>query len=102
MSNPPLILRAVLLLLVILAAIWDIRFRRVPNWLTLTGVLIGVGLNSFLYESAGLWASLEGLGLALLIYFPLFLLRGMGAGDAKLMAAVGALAGPMNWLGILV
>jgi prepilin peptidase CpaA len=36
------------------------------------------------------------------VYFTLYLLRGMGAGDVKLMAAVGATAGMMNWLGILV
>jgi prepilin peptidase CpaA len=42
------------------------------------------------------------MGLAFLIYFPLYLLRGMGAGDVKLMAAVGAIAGPLNWLGIMV
>src|SRR5258706_4003267 len=81
---------------------FDFRYRRVPNWLTLSGVLLGIGLNAFLFETPGLWASFRGLGLAFLIYFPLYLLRGMGAGDVKLMAAVGAIVGPANWLGILV
>ena len=53
-------------------------------------------------EWAGLRSSLMGLGLGLVVYLPLYVLRAMGAGDAKLMAAVGALAGPMNWLGIFV
>src|SRR5204863_8728125 len=66
------------------------------------GLVLGIALNAFLYETAGLWISLKGLGLAMLIYFPLYLLRGMGAGDVKLMAAIGALAGPSNWFGILV
>jgi prepilin peptidase CpaA len=42
------------------------------------------------------------MGLAFLVYFPLYLLRGMGAGDVKLMAAVGALMGPANWFVIFL
>lgn len=101
MTHPPIIVEVLLALLVVPAALFDFRQRRVPNWLALWGLLMGVGLNFFLYEAPGLWMSLEGFGLALLIYFPLYLLRGMGAGDVKLMAAVGAIAGPANWLGIL-
>ena len=62
--------------------------------------MVGLGLNSFLFGMLGFWFSLKGIGIALLIYFPLFVLRAMGAGDAKLMAAVGSIAGPGNWLGI--
>lgn len=102
MTYPRPIIQALLLLVVIPAALFDSRQRRVPNWLALAGLLLGIGLNTFLYENAGLWTSLKGLGLACLIYFPLYLLRGMGAGDVKLMAAIGAIAGPSNWLGILV
>jgi prepilin peptidase CpaA len=101
-SYPPLIVQVLLLLIVLPAALFDYRQRRVPNWLSLAGVLLGIGLNFFLYETPGLWSSLKGLGLAFLIYFPLYLIRGMGAGDVKLMAAVGAIVGPANWLGILV
>jgi prepilin peptidase CpaA len=93
-------LKAVLVLVVITAAIFDLRWRRVPNWLTVSGVLLGVVLNTLLLPSQGLLSSLEGVGSALLIYVPLYLLRGMGGGDVKLMAAVGAIAGPGNWLRI--
>jgi prepilin peptidase CpaA len=99
----------VLAALALLAAIYDVRFRRIPNWLSVSGVLLGVGLNSIWALDGVLWyegynwrSALGGLGLAFLIYFPLYLLRGMGAGDVKLMAAVGALVGPMNWIGIFV
>jgi prepilin peptidase CpaA len=102
MSYLPPIMQALLLLGVVPAAIVDLRARRVPNWLTLTTALLGIALNFFLFETPGLWMSLKGMGLAMLIYFPLYVLRGMGAGDVKLMAAVGAIAGPANWLGILV
>jgi prepilin peptidase CpaA len=94
-------MQALLLLGVIPAAVIDLRIRRVPNWLTLTAASLGIALNCFLFETAGLWMSVKGIGLAMLIYFPLYMLRGMGAGDVKLMAAIGAIAGPANWLGIL-
>ncbi len=59
-------------------------------------------MNTFLFEIHGLWFSLKGLGVAFGVYFVLYLLHAMGAGDVKLMAAVGAAAGVGNWLGILV
>lgn len=102
MTYPPPIVQALLLLIAIPAALFDYRQHRVPNWLALAGLLSGIGLNTFLYATAGLRTSLKGLGLAFLIYFVLYRLRGMGAGDVKLMAAVGAIAGPANWLGIFV
>ncbi|MBI2689334.1 MAG: prepilin peptidase [Acidobacteria bacterium] len=84
------------------AACTDMHDRRIPNWLTAAGVVCGFALNAFLYGGAGLKHAGLGLGLALLIYLPLFILRGMGAGDVKLMASIGALAGPANWLRIFV
>ena len=102
MSVLPLTLQILLLLVVGTAAVYDYRERRVPNWLALAGILLGAGANFALYQAGGLMTSLKGLGLAFLIYFPLYLLRGMGAGDVKLMGAVGAIVGPYNWLAILV
>jgi prepilin peptidase CpaA len=102
MTYLPPILQIILLSVVVIAAVTDIRTRRIPNWLTLSGVLSGIGLNWFLYGTAGLRAAALGVGLALLIYFPLYLLRGMGAGDVKLMGAVGAIVGPANWFGIFI
>jgi prepilin peptidase CpaA len=46
--------------------------------------------------------ALLGLGLSLLVYLPLYAVRGMGAGDVKLMAAIGSITGPQNWLGIFL
>lgn len=102
MTYLPLVVQMLLGALVLAAAIHDLRTRRIPNWLVLTGVLLGMGVNVLLYGWAGLRLSLLGMGLALAVYFPLFALRAAGAGDAKLMAAVGAFAGPWNWLGIFV
>jgi prepilin peptidase CpaA len=102
MSLPPFVFRILLSVLVIVAAIWDISTRRIPNWLTFSGVILGVGLNTFLFQSYGLWFSLKGLGLAFGVYMVLYLLHAMGAGDVKLMAAIGASAGWANWIFILV
>jgi prepilin peptidase CpaA len=102
MSFPPVVFQVILVLLVGIAAGYDLRFRRIPNWLVLTGLLLGLGLNAFLFEWRGVRSSLLGIGLAFLIYFPLYLLRGMGAGDVKLMAAIGAMVGPANWFGIFI
>lgn len=102
LTNLPLVVQAVLVFIVVTAAIYDLRYRKIPNWLVLVGLVLGFGLNTFLFEVAGLANSAKGMGLALLIYFPLYLLRAMGAGDAKLMAAVGSIVGWGNWLAIFV
>jgi prepilin peptidase CpaA len=102
MSLPPVILQTVLVVLVAIAAVYDIRFRRIPNWLVLSGLVLGLGLNTVLSRWQGARASLLGIALAFLVYFPLYLLRGMGAGDVKLMAAIGAIVGPSNWFGIFI
>lgn len=98
----PLAIQVLLAVLVITAAFYDLRWRRIPNWLALAGVIAGVALNSFLFEWSGLRASLEGLGLAALLYFPMYLLRAMGAGDVKLMMAIGTMVGWKAWLAIFV
>jgi prepilin peptidase CpaA len=83
---------------VVLAAVWDARFRRIPNWISGFGVVLGIGLNAVLGRGFGL--ACEGLLLALGVYLILYLLRATGAGDVKLMGAVGALAGWQDWVGI--
>lgn len=98
----PIALRIVLAVVVLSAAAYDLRFRRIPNWLNLSGLILGFGLNLFFFQMHGALAATQGLLLATAVYLPLYLLRGMGAGDVKLMAAVGALAGPANWLEIFI
>lgn len=99
-SDPPAVVRGLLLVVTLAAAGWDLRTRRIPNWLTVSGALAGLVVNGWLWGWRGAVEAGQGLGLALLVYAPLVWLRGMGAGDAKLMAAVGALTGPANWLAV--
>jgi prepilin peptidase CpaA len=90
-----------LLALLLVAAIYDVRYRRIPNWLTVTGVVAALVMNSVIGPPlAGLVFTLEGFAVAFGVYLLLYLLRAMGAGDVKLMAAVGAIAGWQRWLGI--
>jgi prepilin peptidase CpaA len=92
------------------AAVHDVRYRRIPNWLNLAGVVLGLAVNSFLYQSGpgpafglrGLVFGLKGMGLAFVVYVFLYAIRAMGAGDVKLMAAVGSIVGWENWFGIFV
>jgi prepilin peptidase CpaA len=81
------------LALTLYAGWMDWRTRRIPNWLTVSGFLAGITLNSILGGWHGARQSLEGAGLALGLLLPFVLMRGLGAGDWKLMGAVGALTG---------
>jgi prepilin peptidase CpaA len=89
-----------LIALVVVAAIFDFRFRRIPNWLTVWGILAGFLMNIAVGGFAGLKTACLGLLLATSIYFPLYWLRAIGAGDVKLMAAIGSIVGAPTWLGI--
>lgn len=90
-------------ILVGVAAVYDIRYRRIPNWLVLAGIIAGLTWNSLSSGAAGLGRSAAGLGLGFVLYFPLYLIRGRRAGDVKLLAAVGAITGPGNvfWVFLL-
>lgn len=102
MSALPIAFKIALAGTVAAAAAYDCKYRKIPNWLNLSGLILGFGLNTLFFGGAGLLASAEGMLLAFAIYLPLFLVKGMGAGDVKLMAALGALVGPTNWFEIFL
>lgn len=85
----------VLLILVILVgALLDFQHHRLPNWLTFGALLLGVTLH-YLYVPSPEWATgLKGAAVGLAVLLPFYLTGGMGAGDVKLMAAVGSFIGP--------
>ena len=84
--------------LVLAAAATDLHRRRIPNWLTFSGAAAGLFLNAITSGWAGVKNSLLGMILGFGFYLLLYSLRAMGAGDVKLMAAVGAMVGPGHWL----
>jgi prepilin peptidase CpaA len=80
--------------LLTVACISDLRTRRIPNRLTFSAMVAALLFHVF---TGGLGAaawSLAGCGLGIALFLPMFALRGMGAGDVKLLAAVGAWVGP--------
>jgi prepilin peptidase CpaA len=79
---------------VVVAAVIDIRTQKIPNWLTLPSILIGIILNFCADGNKGLISSALGLLTGFLLLYFVYLLGGMGAGDVKLLCAVGALLGP--------
>ena len=76
------------------AAIYDRRSHRIPNLLTYPTMLIGLAYHCFTNGLDGLLFSAGGLALGIGIFIVPYLMGGMGAGDAKLMGAVGSILGP--------
>lgn len=96
-------LDTLLLLMVCAAAITDLERRRIPNRLLLAGMLGALALRLLAPAPlAGLLAWLGGAALGLALFLPFYLLRGMAAGDVKMMAAVGAFTGPGDALHVAV
>jgi prepilin peptidase CpaA len=77
-----------------IAVATDVRSRRIPNWLSLPFLLSGMVMNGLRGGPAGFVQSIEGIGLAVAVAGALCYLRGMGMGELKLFAAVGAWIGP--------
>lgn len=82
------------------AVVMDLRSRRIPNRLVLTGVALAFSTHAVAMATGHAplagptwWAPLAGLAAGLALLMPLHLLRAMGAGDVKLMAMVGAFVG---------
>lgn len=86
--------------LLLLAAIIDARQTRIPNWLCFSGTVIGLvgALQLPLAVPHGLWWALQGLLTGLAIMVPLWLIKAIGAGDAKLAAMAGVFLGPGDTL----
>ena len=84
------------------AAYFDYRWRRIPNWLV--GATIALSLSWHTWSSG--WAGFKASGLGLLVgaalLLPLYLLKGMGAGDVKFFAAIGAAVTLENVISVFV
>jgi prepilin peptidase CpaA len=81
---------------VAVALYFDLKYRRVPNWLVGVGLCSSLLLALVINPSGGLVFGLLGIVVALLIFLPPYLLKYMGAGDAKLFCVIGMCIGPAN------
>ena len=78
----------------VVAAVWDLKTRRIPNLLTFGAALIALAAHGYTGGMTGLGWALAGWLVGLVFFLPIFALGGMGAGDVKLLAALGAWLGP--------
>jgi prepilin peptidase CpaA len=90
------------LIVVAVATVTDLRSRRIPNWLVLPFLLAGLGLRGWLAGWHGILHSLAGMGVGALFFGIVCWMGGMGMGDVKLCAAIGAWIGPSQMLTALV
>lgn len=96
-SSPPLLLASVFFIVICTT---DTLYSRIPNLFNLALAFAGFGYQFYSFGPSGLLTALLGLGLGFSLLFPFYLLGGMGAGDVKALAAVGALVGPWQILNI--
>ncbi|MVW59375.1 prepilin peptidase [Massilia sp. NEAU-DD11] len=84
-----------LFVLLVAAAVADVRHQRIPNRLTLGGLAFGLAYSTVepFWGGHGFLWSLAGAGVGFAVLFPLWLLHLTGAGDVKLMAMAGSLLG---------
>jgi prepilin peptidase CpaA len=84
------------------ATFTDLRSRRIPNWLVLPFMVAGGVISACLHGWHGVGQSLCGLVLGAFVFGIFFLMGGMGMGDVKLCAAIGAWIGPAQLFTALV
>jgi prepilin peptidase CpaA len=93
-SNP-LVVTAVAAVTTAAAAV-DLRTRRVPNWLTFGTAALGVTMATVHLGGVGIAGAVEGLLVGLVLMLPGHVIGRTGAGDVKLLAALGTLLGPRS------
>ena len=96
MTWPPSTTHVAVVVLVAAATMCDLKTRRIPNSLTLGAAAVALVLQLALAGWPGLGFAASGWLLGLVLFFPVFALGGMGAGDVKLLAAIGAWLGPVG------
>jgi prepilin peptidase CpaA len=102
MTWPPPVSAVAVIIVVLAAAACDLRARRLPNALTLGGAGVALALHGAVNGWPALVQAVLGWVAGVALFLPLYLLGGMGAGDVKLLGAIGAWLGPTGalWTGI--
>lgn len=96
----PSMIIIILMLLLIIAIYTDLRWSRIPNWLTFSAIAIGILVQAWMEGLHGISSSLAGLGVGMGLFLLPYACKAIGAGDVKLMAAVGSMLGPSGALSV--
>ena len=102
MTSNPLQIGIAFALIMLIAAASDVLTRRIPNAVTVAGVLVAPVLWGLAGGPGVALSSLGGAAIALLVGMTLFALGAIGGGDAKLLAVTGAFLGPTRLVVALV
>jgi prepilin peptidase CpaA len=102
-----MVLATALIAILVIAAAVDLRSSRIPNWLTFSAMGFALAMHTWLHSGHGTLFSLAGLGVGLGLFLFVYIAGGIGAGDVKLMAAVGSFVGAYGalscaWLAFVV
>ena len=88
--------RILFIVIIVAAAFYDFRERRIPNFLTVAGMAMALMAHCWISGTAGLTTWLLGLLAGFALLAVPFALGGMGAGDVKLLACAGSMLGPVQ------
>lgn len=89
---------ALVLLFVIMAAAFDFRTKKIPNWITVPAALAGLAYHAAAPSGSGILWALAGFAVGFSLLLLPWLLGGGGMGDVKLLAALGVWLGPLTIL----
>jgi prepilin peptidase CpaA len=96
-------LQGAVICIVAAAVAVDLKSRRIPNALTIPASIAGLVVNMAMHGSSeGIWVAFTGLAIAMAPPLIFFMLGGMGGGDVKLLASIGAWLGPEGALSVLL
>lgn len=90
-----MLVNSVLAIIVLIAVGFDLRVRRIPNQLIIIAIVFAFTYHLYQAGFSGLLFSLKGFGLGLALLLLPFLMGGIGAGDVKFLAAIGAMKGSL-------
>ncbi len=92
------VLTACVLIFLGTAVAWDVKTRRIPNWLNVTALVAALIFHATTQGWNGVLHALAGFAVGFGVLFVLWLIGGGGGGDVKLMGALGAWLGPLSTL----
>lgn len=94
MQKPTIIIYITLLTLILLISSFiDIKEKRIPNWIVVLILIVGFNFSFLSNNEFWLRSSMGGIATGMLLTLPIYALNGLGAGDVKLISAIGSFTG---------